>query len=220
MPSVAVPLVSCQCNADKLARPRRRTRLRRRCVEPSPVTRPETKHKVIFTSNRPPQLDGDGRGGGVVPELRRAVTSLQDSIDAARSFDHVRLPADGPVSAADVVEYARRISYTTFAPAGYQPVRRCTGSCRRRRRTSTSRRRTSRHTRHRRGRGRRRGGLGRRLRRRRGRRRAEGEMRRSRPSSSCCRRGNPAAVARGDTRAAAGMETGGSAASGRAEAQG
>ncbi len=54
-------------------------------------------------------------------ELRRAVTFLQDSIDAARSFDHVRLPADGPVSAADVVEYARRISYTTFAPAGYQP---------------------------------------------------------------------------------------------------
>ena len=54
-------------------------------------------------------------------KLRESVTALQDSVDAARSFDHVRLPADGPVSAADVVEYARRISYTTFAPAGYQP---------------------------------------------------------------------------------------------------
>jgi hypothetical protein len=54
-------------------------------------------------------------------KLRESVTALQDSVDAARSFDHVRLPADGPVSAADVVEYAWRISYTTFAPAGYQP---------------------------------------------------------------------------------------------------
>ena len=34
-------------------------------------------------------------------------------------MDHVRLPADGPVSASDVVDYARRISYTTFAPVGY-----------------------------------------------------------------------------------------------------
>ena len=34
-------------------------------------------------------------------------------------LDHVSLPADGPVSASDVVDYARRISFTTFAPAGY-----------------------------------------------------------------------------------------------------
>ena len=36
-------------------------------------------------------------------------------------MDHVSLPADGPVSASDVVDYARRISYTTFAPVGYVP---------------------------------------------------------------------------------------------------
>jgi len=32
-------------------------------------------------------------------------------------------PVGGPVSAKDVVDYARRISYTTFAPAGYVPGR-------------------------------------------------------------------------------------------------
>jgi hypothetical protein len=54
-------------------------------------------------------------------ELRDAAVSLQTAIDAARSMDHVSLPADGAVSASDVVDYARRISYTTFAPAGYEP---------------------------------------------------------------------------------------------------
>ena len=54
-------------------------------------------------------------------ELRRATAALQASIDAARSTDHVSLPADGPTTASDVVDYARRISYTTYAPAGYEP---------------------------------------------------------------------------------------------------
>ena len=153
------------------------------------MTRPETKHKVIFTLKiaHHSWMATDEEVAWCA-ELRRAVTSLQDSIDAARSFDHVRLPADGPVSAADVVEYARRFSYTTFAPAGYQPGAPLHGIMPPAPQDEHLRRRTSRHTRHRRGRGRRRGGLGRRLRRRRGRRRAEGRCRRSRPSSSCCRR--------------------------------
>ena len=54
-------------------------------------------------------------------ELRRATAALQASIDAARSTDHVSLPAGGPTTASDVVDYARRISYTTYAPAGYEP---------------------------------------------------------------------------------------------------
>ena len=54
-------------------------------------------------------------------ELRDAAVGLQTAVDAARGMDHVSLPADGAVSASDVVDYARRISYTTFAPAGYAP---------------------------------------------------------------------------------------------------
>ena len=54
-------------------------------------------------------------------ELRDAAVGLQTAVDAARGMDHVSLPADGAVSASDVVDYARRISYTTFAPAGYEP---------------------------------------------------------------------------------------------------
>ena len=54
-------------------------------------------------------------------ELRASTSALQASIDAARSSDHVSLPADGATTASDVVDYARRISYTTFAPAGYEP---------------------------------------------------------------------------------------------------
>ena len=54
-------------------------------------------------------------------ELRRATAALQASIDAARSTDHISLPAGGPTTASDVVDYARRISYTTYAPAGYEP---------------------------------------------------------------------------------------------------
>ena len=76
-------------------------------------------------------------------ELRDAAVGLQTAVDAARGMDHVSLPADGAVSASDVVDYARRISYTTFAPAGYEPGALCTASFPPRRRTSTSRRRTS-----------------------------------------------------------------------------
>ena len=54
-------------------------------------------------------------------ELRDAAVGLQTAVDAARGMDHVSLPADGAVSASDVVDYALRISYTTFAPAGYEP---------------------------------------------------------------------------------------------------
>ena len=56
-------------------------------------------------------------------DLRSAAGALQDSIDAARELQHISLPVGGPVSAKDVVDYARRISYTTFAPAGYVPGR-------------------------------------------------------------------------------------------------
>ena len=77
-------------------------------------------------------------------ELRRATAALQASIDAARSTDHVSLPADGPTTASDVVDYARRISYTTYAPAGYEPGAPLHGIMPPRRRRSTSARRTSR----------------------------------------------------------------------------
>jgi len=63
----------------------------------------------------------NGTLGGLLSfstELRDARRGLQAAIDDARSMDHVSLPAAGPVSAKDVVDYARRISYTTFAPIG------------------------------------------------------------------------------------------------------
>ena len=66
----------------------------------------------------------NGTLGGLLSfstELRDARRGLQAAIDDARSMDHVSLPAAGPVSAKDVVDYARRISYTTFAPIGYEP---------------------------------------------------------------------------------------------------
>ena len=66
-------------------------------------------------------VESDAKLLAFAAELRDAAVGLQTAVDAARGMDHVSLPADGAVSASDVVDYARRISYTTFAPAGYEP---------------------------------------------------------------------------------------------------
>ena len=42
-------------------------------------------------------------------ELRDAAVGLQTAVDAARGMDHVSLPADGAVSASDVVDYAAHL---------------------------------------------------------------------------------------------------------------
>tara|TARA_B110000977_G_scaffold63536_2_gene86370 strand:+ start:31758 stop:32492 length:735 start_codon:yes stop_codon:yes gene_type:complete len=68
-----------------------------------------------------PMTKGDNTLLAFAVELRDAHVGLQGAIDDARNMDHVSLPLDGAVGARDVVDYARRISYTTFAPAGYEP---------------------------------------------------------------------------------------------------
>jgi hypothetical protein len=56
-------------------------------------------------------------------KLRTKANSIQIAIDRCREIElmHARFPRQSAVKVEEVLEYARRIAYTTNAPVGYKP---------------------------------------------------------------------------------------------------